>query len=136
MTSQKLAASGVATGNLAEKAVTPAKLANDAVTAAKLAPGSAQQRQPLKSGQTLRGVVQPRRHQGSGTDASAFGAISFQLPLAANPAPTVIVPESATRHRRAPASAAAQPTPEAAAGQSLRLPHHRNQPGRRRREPR
>jgi hypothetical protein len=120
VTSAKLAEKGVATANLAESAVTSAKLANASVTAAKLAPEVLNNVNPLKSGQTLRGVFSL-----GGTDSvtatetelvSARGSISFQQPLAANPATTVIVPKTGPVTAQCPTLGGGNTTPEAAAG--------------------
>src|ERR1700742_3245155 len=94
VTSQKIATSGVGTTNLAEGAVTTAKLANASVSAAKLAPGVIGNVETLKAGQTERGIFSLGGTKAAATKASAFGAISFQLLLAANPPTTVIVPKA------------------------------------------
>ena len=85
VTSQKIAGNGIATNNLAEGVVTTGKLANNSVTAAKLAPGVLGNVNPLNSGQTLRGVFNLGGTKEATKDASAFGAISFQQPLAGTP---------------------------------------------------
>jgi hypothetical protein len=90
VTSQKIADLGVATGNLAESSVTAAKIGKGAVTAEKLAPEVLNSVNPLKSGQTQRGVFDVG---GTNTTEEAIierGAISFQQALATAPAVNVI----------------------------------------------
>jgi hypothetical protein len=116
VTSQKLAQTGVGTSNLAEKAVTTAKLNDGAVTAAKLAPEVLNNVSALKSGQTLRGVFSLGGTKAAATKASAFGAISFQQPLAANPAATVIVPKAGPFTTQCPGLGGGGTTPEATPG--------------------
>ncbi len=116
VTSQKLATGAVGTNNLGESAVTAAKLANGSVTAAKLAPEVLNNVNPLKAGQTLRGVFSLGGTKAAATKASAFDAISFQQPLTANPAATVIVPKAGPFTSQCPGLGGGGTTPEAAAG--------------------
>jgi hypothetical protein len=101
VTAAKIAEKGVATGNLADEAVNTGKLANNAVTAVKLANGSVTKEkigagvlgnvENLASGQTERGVFSLGGTKEKGKDASAFGSITFQQALAANPAAVVVL---------------------------------------------
>jgi hypothetical protein len=91
VTSAKIAEKGVATGNLADEAVTAGKLAKESVTAAKLNPEVLNNVSPLKSGQTLRGVFSLGGTKEKTKLASAFGSISFQQALAANPVAVVVL---------------------------------------------
>ncbi|MBS1884756.1 MAG: hypothetical protein JSS97_17545 [Actinobacteria bacterium] len=117
VTAQKLATGAVGTNNLGEAAVTTAKLANGSVTAAKLAPEVLNNVNPLKTGQTLRGVFSLGATKAAATKASAFGAISFQQPLAANPAAAaVIIPKGGPFTAQCPGLGAGGTTPEAVAG--------------------
>jgi hypothetical protein len=116
VTSQKIAANGVATSNLAESAVTTAKLANASVTAAKLAPEVLNNISPLKTGQTERGVFNLGGTKEATKDASAFGQVSFQQILAANPTAMVVVAKGATSAPQCPGLGGGNTTPEAAAG--------------------
>ncbi len=94
VTAAKIAEKGVATGNLAESAVTTGKLADGAVTSAKLAPEVLNNVNPLKSGQTLRGVFNVGGLDSETAVApellSARGSITFQQALAGTPAVTVV----------------------------------------------
>jgi hypothetical protein len=117
VTSQKIAQNGVATSNLAEKSVTTAKLNDGAVTAAKLAPEVLNNVNPLKAGQTLRGVFSLGGTKAAVTKASAFGSISFQQPLTASPmAQPVIVPKGGPFTTQCPGLGGGGTTPEALAG--------------------
>jgi hypothetical protein len=91
VTSAKLAEKGVATGNLADSAVTKEKLANGSVTKEKLAAGVIGNVEALASGQTERGVFSLGGTKEKTKDASAFGSVTFQQALAANPAAVVVV---------------------------------------------
>jgi hypothetical protein len=106
VTSQKLAASAVGTNNLAEGAVTSAKIAKETITAEKLAKGAIGNVETLKTGQTERGTFSLGGYDPKETTESpaAFGTVSFQLTLAANPAPSC------------PGLGGGGTTPEAAAG--------------------
>jgi hypothetical protein len=90
VTAAKIAEKGVATGNLADSAVTKEKLANGAVTKEKLAAGVIGNVENLASGQTERGVFSLGGTKEKTKDASAFGSISFQQALAANPVAVVV----------------------------------------------
>jgi hypothetical protein len=114
VTSPKIATSGVATANLAELAVTTAKLGNASVTAAKLAPGVIGNVETLKTGQTERGVFSVGGTKGP-AKASAYGSVSFQLLLAANPTSVTVVPKG-TITANCPGLGNGGTTPEAAAG--------------------
>jgi hypothetical protein len=116
VTSQKIATGGVGTTNLAEGAVTTAKLANASVSATKLAPGVIGNVETLKAGQTERGVFNLGGTKKATEDASAFGTVSFQLLLAANPTTTVIVPKGGPFTAQCPSLGGGNTTPEAAAG--------------------
>ena len=97
--------------------MTTAKLNNGAVTAAKLAAGSAEQRRTAEGRPDAARGVQPRRHQGlRQPKASAFGAISFQQTLAANPTATVVVPKGGPFTTQCPGLGGGGTTPEATAG--------------------
>jgi hypothetical protein len=113
--SQKISAAGVATSNLAEKAVTTAKLNDGAVTAAKLAPDVLNNVQTLKSGQTERGVFSLGGSKEKTKEASAFGAISFQQALAANPAAIVVVKKGEAATTQCPGLGGGNTTPAAVA---------------------
>jgi hypothetical protein len=117
VTNQKLAPNSVGTNNLGEKAVTTAKLNDAAVTAAKLAPEVLNNVNPLKSGQTLRGVFNVGSYEETATAEAPTerGAISFQQILAANPAATVIVPKAGPFTTQCPGLGGGT-TPEAVAG--------------------
>lgn len=116
VTSQKLANGAVGTNNLGEAAVTTAKLANNSVTAAKLSPEVLGKATPLATGATLRGVFSLGGTKAAATKASAFGAISFPQPLAANPTATVIVPKAGPFTAQCPGLGGGDTTPEAVAG--------------------
>jgi hypothetical protein len=118
VTAAKIAEKGVATGNLADGAVTAAKIANGAVTKEKIAAGVIGNVETLKSGQTERGVFSL-----GGTDSetatepiSAYGAISFQQLLAANPTAVTVVPKGGPFPSQCPSLGGGNTTPEAAAG--------------------
>jgi hypothetical protein len=118
VTSAKLAEKAVATGNLNELAVTAPKLANGAVTKEKIAAGVLGNVETLKTGQTERGVFQLG---GTGSETSteptgAYGAISFQYLLAANPSAVVVVPKGGPFPAQCPTLGGGNTTPEAAAG--------------------
>jgi hypothetical protein len=115
VTSPKIAASGVATSNLAEKAVTTAKLNDGAVTKEKIAAGVLGNVETLKSTQTERGVFSLGGTKAAATKASAFGAISFQQILAANPTAVEIVAKG-TVTANCKGLGGGNTTPEAAAG--------------------
>ncbi|HVV89377.1 MAG TPA: hypothetical protein VHB53_02675 [Solirubrobacterales bacterium] len=116
VTSAKLAEKAVATANLNELAVSTPKLANGAVTKEKIAAGVLGNVETLKSGQTERGVFSLGGTKEKEKEASAFGAISFQLLLAANPATPVIVPKGGPYPAQCPGLGGGNTTPEAAAG--------------------
>jgi hypothetical protein len=116
VTTQKLAPSAVGTNNLAEKAVTTAKLNEGAVTATKLAAGVLGNVENLKPGQTERGVFSLGGTKAENDEASAFGAISFQQILAANPVATVIVPKAGPFTTQCPGLGGGGTTPEAVGG--------------------
>ena len=84
ITTNKLNNEAVNSSKLGKEAVTSAKLAKESVTLAKLGPEVAPLLGTLKSGQTLRGVFDV------GGEKSARGAVSFQFPLLAGPAVTVL----------------------------------------------
>jgi hypothetical protein len=122
VTSAKLAEKGVATGNLAEGAVTTGKLADGAVTAAKLNGEVLNNVQPLKAGQTLRGVFDIGGYE-TATEAKpvegeppvARGSVSFQQALANTPA-VAIVPKGSAPSAQCPGLGGGETTPAAAAG--------------------
>jgi hypothetical protein len=121
VTAQKIAEKGVATGNLAESAVTTGKLANASVTAAKLAPEVLNNVNPLKTGQTLRGVFNlggtESKEQATTTESEppvASDAISFPQILAANPTPVIV--EKGKTNAQCPGLGGGNTTPEATAG--------------------
>ncbi|MBS1678218.1 MAG: hypothetical protein JST08_12635 [Actinobacteria bacterium] len=116
VTAEKIAEKGVGTGNLAEGAVTTAKLANGAVTKEKIAAGVIGNVETLKSTQTERGVFSVGGTKEKEKEASAFGSISFQLLLAANPTSVQVVAKGATIPGVCPGLGGGNTTPEAAAG--------------------
>jgi hypothetical protein len=115
VTSQKIAAGGVATNNLAEKAVTTGKLNDGAVTKAKLASEVLNNVEPLKSGQTLRGVFSLGGTKEKTKEASAFGSITFQQALAANPAAVVVLKKGEAPTTQCPGLGNGNTTPAAVA---------------------
>src|SRR5262249_34995268 len=96
VTAAKIAEKGVSTGNLADSAVTKEKIANGAVTKEKLAAGLIGNVEPLPSGQTERGVFSLGGSKEKTKEASAFGSITFQQALTANPAAVVVVEKGKT----------------------------------------
>jgi len=84
VTTNKLSSEAVTTPKLANEAVTTAKLGKGSVTAAKLSDEIGPILATLKPGQTLRGVFDV------GGEKVARGAVSFQFPLLAAPAVTVL----------------------------------------------
>jgi hypothetical protein len=113
VTTQKLAAAAVGTNNLAEGSVTGAKIAKETITADKLAKGVIGNVEALKSGQTERGVFSLGGTKEKEKDASAFGSISFQLLLAANPSSVVVVPKNTTAAPSCPGLGGGGTSPEA-----------------------
>jgi hypothetical protein len=119
VTSAKLAEKAVATANLNELAVTTPKIGNGAVTKEKIAAGVIGNVETLKSGQTERGVFQvggTLPGEASTEPTSAYGAISFQLLLAANPTAVVVVPKGGPFPAQCPSLGGGNTTPEATAG--------------------
>src|SRR4029077_3984073 len=116
VTSQKIAANGVGTSNLAEGAVTGAKIAKETIGKEKLAAGVLGNVETLKAGQTERGVFSLGGSKAAAAKASAFGAISFQQILAANPAVTMIVPKAGPFTTQCPGLGGGGTTPEAVGG--------------------
>jgi hypothetical protein len=114
VTSQKIAAAGVATTNLAEKAVTTAKLNDGAVTAAKLAPEVLNNVNPLKSGQTLRGVFNVGGTNTTEESIVERGSITFQQPLLNTPTFEIVAAGKTTTNCKGLGGGGT--TPEAAAG--------------------
>jgi hypothetical protein len=107
---------GVVTSNkLTNEAVTAAKLGKESVTLAKLGPEVAPLLGTLKSGQTLRGVFDLGGDGTAATEALARGAVSFQFPLLAAPAVTVLE-EGKTSANCAGLGGGANQTPQATAG--------------------
>lgn len=84
VTTNKLKNEAVTTPKLADESVSTAKLGKGAVTAAKLSDEIGPILATLKPGQTLRGVFDV------GGEKVARGAVSFQFPLLATPAVTVL----------------------------------------------
>jgi hypothetical protein len=84
VTTNKLNNEAVTTPKLANESVTAAKLGKGSVTAAKLSDEIGPLLSNLKSGQTLRGVFDV------GGEKVARGAVTFQFPLLAAPAVTVL----------------------------------------------
>jgi len=84
VTTNKLNNEAVVTGKLANEAVTTGKLAKGSVTLAKLGDEVAPLLGTLKPGQTLRGVFDV------GGEKLAHGAVSYQFPLLAAAAVTVL----------------------------------------------
>jgi hypothetical protein len=117
VTSAKLAEKAVATANLNELAVTAPKIANGAVTKEKIAAGVIGNVETLKSGQTERGIF---NLGGTGSETSteptsAYGAISFQFLLGANPT-AVVVPKGGPFPAQCPTLGGGNTTPEAVPG--------------------
>jgi hypothetical protein len=128
VTTAKLAEKAVDTGNIAENAVTNPKLANNAVTAPKLAKASVTTEKlgtevveamtnvnPLKAGQTLRGVFDIGGLNTTEEIVSARGSITFQQALAGTPAVT-IVKKGGPYPSVCPGLGAGETTPAAAPG--------------------
>lgn len=121
VTAAKIAEKGVATGNLAEGAVTTGKLADGAVTAAKLNGEVLNNVQPLKSGQTLRGVFDLGGTESEAeakvgeTPPVARGSLTFQQALLNTPAVSV-VPKGGPYPAQCPGLGGGETTPAAAAG--------------------
>jgi hypothetical protein len=121
VTAAKIAEKGVATGNLAEGAVTTGKLADGAVTAAKLNGEVLNNVQPLKSGQTLRGVfdlggTESKAEAEAGeTPPVARGSLTFQQALLNTPAVS-IVPKGGPYPAQCPGLGGGETTPAAASG--------------------
>jgi hypothetical protein len=103
VTTAKLGEKAVDTGNVAENAVTNPKLANNAVTAPKIAKGAVTTEKlgtevveamgnvnPLKTGQTLRGVFDIGGLNTTEEIVSARGSITFQQALGITPAITIV----------------------------------------------
>jgi hypothetical protein len=84
VTTNKLNNEAVTTGKLANEAVSTAKLGKGSVTLGKLAEEVAPLLGTLKPGQTLRGVFDV------GGEKVARSAVSYQFPLLASPAVTVL----------------------------------------------
>jgi hypothetical protein len=120
VTAQKIADQGVATWNLADAAVTTAKLGANSVTYEKLAPEVLNNVQPLKSGQTLRGVFDvggsvSEAAAKAGESAVARDSISFQQALLNTPAVS-IVPKGSPPSAQCPGLGGGATTPAAAPG--------------------
>jgi len=121
VTAAKIAEKGVATGNLAEGAVTTGKLADGAVTAAKLNGEVLNNVQPLKSGQTLRGVFDLGGYESKAeaeageTPPVARGSLTFQQALLNTPAVSV-VPKGGPYPAQCPGLGGGETTPAAASG--------------------
>jgi hypothetical protein len=96
VTSQKLAASGVGTTNLADNAVTNQKIANATISKEKLAAGVLGNVENLKTGQTERGTFSLGGTKAAASKASAFGTVSFQQILAANPTVIEVIAKGTT----------------------------------------
>jgi hypothetical protein len=116
VTAAKIAEKGVATGNLAEAAVTTGKLADGAVTAVKLNGEVLNNVNPLKSGQTLRGVFDVGGTNPTVDKAfNAYGSITFQQALTVAPTVT-IVPKGTAPSAACPGTGGGETTPAAAPG--------------------
>jgi hypothetical protein len=115
VTAAKIAEKGVVTGNLADEAVTGGKIAKETITAEKLAKGVLGNVETLKSGQTERGVFSVGGYDPKETTESpnAYGSVSFQLPLAANPSTVIVVPKGTTQAPYCPGLGGGNTTPEA-----------------------
>lgn len=118
VTAQKLGEKAVATANLSELAVSTPKIANGAVTKEKIAAGVIGNVETLKSTQTERGVFSlgGTLSETSTEPTSAYGAISFQLLLAANPTSVQVVEKGKTIPGVCPGLGGGNTAPEAAAG--------------------
>ncbi len=124
ITSAKIGAGAVIAASIKNGVVTTNKLANEAVTAAKLGKGAVTPAKlsddfgpllgTLKSGQTLRGVFDVGSVAATNGDTTR-GAVSFQFPLGAAPAVTVLLPGQTTANCGGLGGGAAQ-TPAATAG--------------------
>ena len=117
VTSAKLAEKGVATVNLGDEAVTGAKIAKESITAEKLAKGVLGNLETLKTGQTERGVFSVGGYdpKETATSPQAYGSVSFQLPLAANPSTVLVMAKGTTQAPYCPGLGAGGTTPEALA---------------------
>ncbi len=114
ITTNKLNSKAVTTDKLATGAVTNPILANGSVTPAKLSNEFGPIVATLKSGQTLRGVFDLGGHAvGAGEEARS--AISYQFPLLASPAVTVLK-KGQTSANCAGLGTGASQTPQATAG--------------------
>jgi hypothetical protein len=121
VTAAKIAEKGVSTGNLAENSVTTGKIADGAVTAAKLSPEALNNVNPLKTGQTLRGVFDIGGYE-TATEAEPVkgeppvsrGSVTFQQALANTPA-VEVVPKGKIS-AQCPGLGGGETTPGAAAG--------------------
>jgi hypothetical protein len=121
VTAAKIAEKGVATGNLADESVTTGKLANGSVTAAKLNGEVLNNVNPLKTGQTLRGVfdvggTESKAEAEAGeTPPVSRSSVTFQQALASTPA-VAVVPKGGPFPAQCPGLGGGETTPAAAAG--------------------
>jgi hypothetical protein len=115
VTSAKIAEKGVATGNLADESVTGGKIAKETITAEKLAKGVLGNVETLKAGQTERGMFSVGGYAPKEATESpdAYGSVSFQLPLAANPSTVLVIPKGTTQAPYCPGLGGGGTTPEA-----------------------
>jgi hypothetical protein len=114
VTTNKLNNNAVTTQKLAPNAVETNNLANGSVTLAKLAEDVSPLLGTLKSGQTLRGVFSLGDNKGEAADL-ARAAVSYQFPLLAKPAVTVLR-KGQTSANCAGLSGGNAETPQATAG--------------------
>jgi hypothetical protein len=114
ITTPKLAANAVIASKIKNGVITTNKLANEAVTAAKLSKDVAPLLGTLKSGQTLRGAFDVGSNTAAANELTR-GAVSFQFPLLAAPAVTILQPGQTSANCAGLGGGNAQ-TPQATAG--------------------
>jgi hypothetical protein len=114
ITTNKLQKNGVTNEKLAANAVGTTNLANDSVTLAKLAPEVSPLLGTLKPGQTLRGTFDVGGRSAAAGEETR-GSISYQFPLLASPAVTVLKKGQTSANCNGLGSGVAQ-TPQATAG--------------------
>jgi hypothetical protein len=115
ITTNKLNSKAVTTDKLAANAVTNPILANGSVTPNKLSKEFGPIVEPLKTGQTLRGVFDLGGTMKSAEPVSYRGSETFQFPLPATATPNVMLP--GTTSPACPGLGGGNTTPQATAGQ-------------------
>lgn len=119
VTTAKIAEANVTTTKLANLGVTTAKLGDASVTAAKLAPEVLNNVNPLRSGQTLRGVFDIGGVTPVAATPKAFSlrsSITFQQSLAAAPTTVTVVPKGGPYPASCTGLGGGESTPTAAPG--------------------